>query len=190
MEFDYLEHHGVLGQKWGVRRFRKPNGVLTAAGKKRQAQLEAEKKFLTNKTQSDTKTTTGTTDKSGSTSGSSSNKKTNKKSINNLSTEELQKVVTRLNLEDRYNELTKDKSDPNRQLRLAKERLELERDYKKVYNELYPKKESVAKNFLTQIRDAAVKEASNVFANQGKAIVNKILTNTLSDISGNDKKKK
>lgn len=186
MEFDYLEHHGILGQKWGVRRFRKPNGGLTAAGKKRQAQLEAEKKFLTNKTKSDTKTSVGTAGKSGSASGLSSNKK----SINNLSTEELQKVVSRLNLENRYNELTKDKSDPNRQLRLAKERLELERDYKKVYNELHPKKESIAKKFLNQIGDAAVKEASNVFANQGKAIVNKILTNTIADISGNDKKKK
>lgn len=31
---DYLEHHGILGQKWGVRRFQNPDGSLTAEGKK------------------------------------------------------------------------------------------------------------------------------------------------------------
>jgi RimJ/RimL family protein N-acetyltransferase len=32
-----LFHHGIKGQKWGVRRFQNPNGTLTAEGKKRKA---------------------------------------------------------------------------------------------------------------------------------------------------------
>ena len=36
---DYLEHHGILGQKWGVRRFQNPDGTLTAEGKKRYGAL-------------------------------------------------------------------------------------------------------------------------------------------------------
>ena len=30
-----LAHHGILGQKWGVRRFQNKDGSLTEAGKKR-----------------------------------------------------------------------------------------------------------------------------------------------------------
>ena len=32
---DHLEHHGILGMKWGVRRFQNEDGSLTALGKDR-----------------------------------------------------------------------------------------------------------------------------------------------------------
>lgn len=31
----YLAHHGIKGQKWGIRRFQNPDGSLTAEGRKR-----------------------------------------------------------------------------------------------------------------------------------------------------------
>lgn len=32
---DYLAHHGILGQKWGVRRYQNADGTLTEAGKRK-----------------------------------------------------------------------------------------------------------------------------------------------------------
>ena len=34
-EQDYLMHHGILGQKWGVRRYQNKDGSLTPEGKAR-----------------------------------------------------------------------------------------------------------------------------------------------------------
>ncbi len=35
MEMNELRHHGVKGQKWGVRRYQNADGSLTSAGRKR-----------------------------------------------------------------------------------------------------------------------------------------------------------
>ena len=43
---DELYHHGIKGQKWGVRRYQNKDGSLTAAGKqKRKANVNKDSDF-------------------------------------------------------------------------------------------------------------------------------------------------
>ena len=40
MENNSLQHHGILGQKWGIRRYQNKDGSLTSAGKKHRDRYE------------------------------------------------------------------------------------------------------------------------------------------------------
>ena len=82
MEYNALYHHGIKGQKWGVRRFRNADGTLTAAGKRR------------SKTSAD----------------SAKVKAIRKKKVSQMSNEELRDANNRLQLERQYKDLTKKKS--------------------------------------------------------------------------------
>ena len=45
--YNYLAHHGIKGQRWGVRRFQNKDGTLTEAGKRRRSGSTEERKGLT-----------------------------------------------------------------------------------------------------------------------------------------------
>lgn len=87
MENSQLYHHGILGMKWGVRRFQNKDGSLTSAGKRHLEQNSKAK-------QGNNKKKKGHTTNKG-------------KSINELSDDELRKRVNRLELEKRYEALSK-----------------------------------------------------------------------------------
>lgn len=58
---DYLIHHGIKGQKWGIRRYQNPDGTLTPAGRERyyKDRVKQLKKEYYSKTSKDKRTERG-----------------------------------------------------------------------------------------------------------------------------------
>ena len=60
---DSLEHHGIKGQKWGVRRFQNADGSLTSKGKSRYGFVESPKEHEENRKRLHDMTTSGQMDR-------------------------------------------------------------------------------------------------------------------------------
>ena len=95
---DTLQHYGVLGMKWGIRRYQNKDGSLTPAGKKKAAKLKERYTQLTGKRmrRNPVKSTTSTKTSS----------KSKRKTVSEMSDAELKARIDRLTLERRFNELS------------------------------------------------------------------------------------
>lgn len=132
MEHIYLSHHGIKGQKWGIRRFQLKNGKLTAAGKKRYGEDDEEQK---KKVEEDSAP--------------------KKKSVSEMSDQELRDAVARAQLEEnyrRYYETPAQQKQVSAGQKFAKEML------KKVVVD--PAIDAAAKGMRTSL-DKAVNDAFN-----------------------------
>ena len=97
-----LRHHGIKGQKWGVRRFQNKDGSLTSAGRKRYS--DSDYKNTLDKVNSAKKVVEEV--KKYSDSSQKSNdpnmERRIRKSTEQMTDKELQQRVNRLNMEDNY----------------------------------------------------------------------------------------
>lgn len=102
----YLAHHGIKGQRWGIRRFQNEDGSLTNKGKAR---------YLSNDTLSKVKEvsdaaaqTVNAGKQAVKTAEQLSKHRTSNKQVDlsKMSNKELQDAITRMNLERQYQQLS------------------------------------------------------------------------------------
>lgn len=126
-----LYHHGVKGQRWGIRRYQNKDGSLTPYGKKRYAKelakLEAEKKRVRQYEQTakkmsklddmrkdidERKKALKTDDETPEPTRQSKTQSTpQKRKLSELSNEEIQAKIDRMNLENKYKTLAQERID-------------------------------------------------------------------------------
>lgn len=147
MENNELQHAGIKGMKWGVRRYQNKDGTLTPAGKKRYARelakLREEKKVIENKRKTQAKIDKldamrkeNEALKSGKKSADDDEPK--KKSINDMTNDELADAISRL---------------------------KAEKAYKQAYAELNPKHVSAGEKF---VKDTLLPMAKDIGKDLGK----------------------
>ena len=112
-----LYHHGILGQKWGVRRYQNEDGTYTNLGKRRRTVGGVKPENLANaanvsKSSSNAaRTASQMVDRA---SKRSRDKAQSKIDTSNMSNEDLQRAITRMNLERQYKSLTAENLTPGR----------------------------------------------------------------------------
>ena len=103
IKLNNLQHHGIKGQKWGVRRFQNKDGSLTNAGKKRyNDSSDYDKALKTTKALSDSIDTVRKFKSDSERSSDPDMERRIRKNVTQMSDKELQQKVQRLNMEDNY----------------------------------------------------------------------------------------
>ena len=172
-----LWHHGIMGMKWGIRRYQNPDGSLTIAGKIRYGnknRLEASVNKKAAKLQRKYNDLTGKSIRQNNAAKDKTKEEARKKdlkskSISEMSSEELQAAINRINLE---------------------------KIYLQAMESVNPRKVNLGQKFIYSFKDQAVNSISKGAAEALGDVVKGALTKSLkkslglSDSSKDNQKKK
>jgi hypothetical protein len=150
-----LYHWGIKGMKWGVRRFQNPDGSLTPAGKKRYSAEGGEGEEKPNYAP-----------------------KAPKKIAGDYTDDELRAQINRMQMEKQYRDLAGQtnvrEDDPNKELKLQRERLQLQRDVKNLKKEI-----NSGQTFVGSVLSDAGKKALTTMATGAMLYMGKQTVKTL-----------
>ena len=152
---DYLEHHGILGMKWGVRRFQNPDGSLTPEGRARYGDVLTKKQMENYIREYNLRTGSKKT----------INKNTVFKTPNGMYDYKGKKLrnadVEVDNPTEEKNTESKPKNEhrmSDDELRAANTRMQLEIDYRQKVSQLNPKKVTMGQQFVDNLKADLVKD--------------------------------
>lgn len=168
---EFLEHHGIKGQKWGIRRFQNPDGSLTNAGRKRYGDSSGSEK-----SSSAQKRSIFGRKRSSSNSSESKETETKKKSISEMSDEEIQSAINRMRLEQTYTQLlsqTSPKPQSSRGQKFANSLFD---------NVIKPAAISSGKQVLSDLLTKYMKEITGLSQKDAKAFQKEQLQNLKDEV--------
>lgn len=152
---DYLEHHGILGMKWGVRRFQNADGSLTPEGRARYGDVLTKKQMQNYIREYNLRTGSKKT----------INKNTVFKTPNGMYDYKGRKLrnadVEVDNPTEEKNTDSKPKNEhrmSDDELRAANTRMQLELDYRQKMSQLNPKKVTMGQQFVDNLKADLVKD--------------------------------